>query len=203
MKKKKKQEKTEPKVHPVTIKELAEERKVEVACQKPIKLGWAIYGFATILYILNGIVTNLVVSQIPQELPIVDTLKDYKYTEEYNDYIAETQKQAGDKLTNGEISIDEYNYINETLSSDEKFEEFLRLLEDDDIVKQTIADYDAYTKKMDTAGKVYAGTSIASLSSLLIASLILAKYRFREMDIEEKRKKRAKELGIDLEQFEQ
>ena len=198
-----KKKKVEKLANPVTIEDLAKERRICAECQKPIKLGWAIYGFATLLYILNGIVTNFAVMNIPQELPITDTLKDYKQTEEYTDYIAETQRQATDKLTNGEISIDEYNYIIETLSSNEKFEEFLRLLEDDDVVKQTIAEYDTYAKKMDTAGKVYAGTSIASLSSLLIATLILAKYRFREMDIEDNRKKRAKELGIDLEQFEQ
>ena len=203
MKKKKKQEEIKASVHPITIADLAEERKQEVKCQNPIKLGWTIYALAAILYILNGLTANLVVDLIPEKAPIVSTLNNYKQTEEYNDYIAETQKQATDKLTNGEITVEEYNFIIETLSSDEKFEEFLRLIDGDEFVKQTITDYDEYKNKMNTVGKAYAGVSIASLSSVLIATLILAKYRMKEMDIEEKRKKRAKELGIDLEQFEQ
>lgn len=203
MKKKKKQEEIKASVHPITIADLAEERKQEVKCQNPIKLGWTIYAVAAILYILNGLTANLVVDLIPEKAPIVSTLNNYKQTEEYNDYIAETQKQATNKLTNGEITVEEYNFIIETLSSDEKFEEFLRLIDGDEFVKQTITDYDEYKNKMNTVGKAYAGVSIASLSSVLIATLILAKYRMKEMDIEEKRKKRAKELGIDLEQFEQ
>jgi hypothetical protein len=203
MKKKKKQEEIKAGVHPITIADLAEERKQEVKCQNPIKLGWTIYAVAAILYILNGLTANLVVDLIPEKAPIVSTLNNYKQTEEYNDYIAETQKQATNKLTNGEITVEEYNFIIETLSSDEKFEEFLRLIDGDEFVKQTITDYDEYKNKMNTVGKAYAGVSIASLSSVLIATLILAKYRMKEMDIEEKRKKRAKELGIDLEQFEQ
>lgn len=203
MKKKKKQEEIKASVHPITIADLAEERKQEVKCQNPIKLGWTIYAVAAILYILNGLTANLVVDLIPEKAPIVNTLNNYKQTEEYNDYIAETQKQATNKLTNGEITVEEYNFIIETLSSDEKFEEFLRLIDGDEFVKQTITDYDEYKNKMNTVGKAYAGVSIASLSSVLIATLILAKYRMKEMDIEEKRKKRAKELGIDLEQFEQ
>ena len=36
--------------------------------------------------------------------------------------------------------------------------------------------------------------SIAGLSSLMVATLVLAKYRTREMEIEENRKKRAEAL---------
>ena len=203
MKKKKKQEKVEPKVHPVTMKELAEERRICKECQKPIKIGWAIYAAAAILYLFNGFATQIAVASIPKEVPIVDQLGDYKYSSEYNDYIAETQKEAAFKLSNGEISIDEYNYLIETLSSNEKFEEFLRSIENDKEVQSVIADYDKYEKQIQELGKVYSGLSITALSTTVLATLILAKYRFREMDVEEKRKKRAKELGIDLEQFEQ
>lgn len=203
MRKKKKQEKVEPKVHPVTMKELAEERRVEVACQKPIKIGWAIYGAAAILYLLNGLFTQIAVTMIPQEEPIANQLIDYRYSAEYNDFIAETEKDAIDKLTKGEITLDEYNYLIETLSSDEKFEEFLRSIENDKEVQSVIENYDKYAEQIQELGKVYAGLSITALSSTLVATLILAKYRFREMDVEEKRKKRAKELGIDLEKYEQ
>ena len=202
MKKNKKQEKDEKKVHPITMKELADERKIEVECQKPIKIGWAIYGAAAILYLLNGLFTQIAVNMIPQEAPIADQLSDYKYSTEYDNFIVDTQKEALNKLINGEISIDEYNYLIETISSDEKFEEFLRSIENDKNVQSVIADYDSYEKQIQDLGRVYSGVSITSLSSTLISTLILAKYRFREMDIEEKRKNRAKELGIDLEQFE-
>ena len=147
MKKKKNQEEIKASVHPITIADLAEERKQEVKCQNPIKLGWTIYAVAAILYILNGLTANLVVDLIPEKAPIVSTLNNYKQTEEYNDYIAETQKQATNKLTNGEITVEEYNFIIETLSSDEKFEEFLRLIDGDEFVKQTITDYDEYKNK--------------------------------------------------------
>jgi hypothetical protein len=67
----------------------------------------------------------------------------------------------------------------------------LRTLENDKEVQKVIQDYDAYADKMNKIGKAYSGISITSLSSLLVATIILAKYRFREMDIEEARKKRA------------
>ena len=49
---------------------------------------------------------------------------------------------------------------------------------------------------MNSIGQKYSVLSITSLSSLLVATLILGKYRFREMDIEEARKKRA-EAGFE------
>ncbi len=203
MKRKKNQEKSEQIVRLITMKELADERKVEVECQKPIKLGWAIYGAAAILYLLNGLFTQIAVNMIPQEAPITDQLSDYKYSAEYNDFVAETQKDAVDKLTKGEISIDEYNYLTETISSNEKFEEFLRSIENDKNVQNVIINYDNYQKQIQDLGKMYSGISITALSSTLIATLILAKYRFREMDIEDKRKKRAKDFNIDLEKFQE
>ena len=52
MKRKDKQKVEEPKVHPITMKELAEEQQIIAKCQKPIKLGWILYGIAAIIYIL-------------------------------------------------------------------------------------------------------------------------------------------------------
>ena len=108
--------------------------------------------------------------------------------------VTEIQKDAANRLAEGEISIDEYNHIIDTVSSDKKFEEFLRSLKDDEHAKQIIAEYDEYANEMNKVGKVYSAATISSLGSILIATLILAKYRFREMDIEEARKKRREQF---------
>ena len=48
---------------------------------------------------------------------------------------------------------------------------------------------------MDSIGKKYSALTITSLGSLMVATLILAKYRTREMEIEENRKKREEALA--------
>ena len=93
-------------------------------------------------------------------------------------------------MTSGEITVDEYQYIMDTTSDEKNFEKFLRNLEDDEYVQKVIADYDEYAEQMNSIGMKYSVLSATSLSSLLVATLILAKYRFREMDIEDVRKKR-------------
>ena len=188
MKKGKKQESV---IRQLTPEELAEEEKKYQACKKPVQIGWAIYAFAATLYLCTGLFTKMAVDKIPQKAPIADALSEYKQSAEYNDFITETQKTALDKLTSGEITIDEYNYIIETTKDDKTFEEFLRTLENDKRVQRTISEYDSYEDAMNSIGQKYSALSITALSSLMVATLILAKYRFREMDIEEARKKRA------------
>ena len=188
MKKNKKQEPIKTELTPEEL--IAEENKYQ-ACKKPIKLGWTIYAIAAAIYLFNGLFAQYQMNQIPIKQPLTDELSGYKNTQAYNDYITEIQKDAINKLTRGEISIDEYNYIIETTKNNKTFEEFLRSLEDDKQVQQIIAKHDEYADEIDRIGKTYSGLSIASLSSVLVASLILAKYRFREMDIEDKRKQRA------------
>ncbi|MBQ4542341.1 MAG: hypothetical protein IJA23_05795 [Clostridia bacterium] len=188
MKKNKKQEPIKTELTPEEL--IAEENKYQ-ACKKPIKLGWTIYAIAAAIYLFNGLFAQYQMNQIPIKKPLTDELSGYKDTQAYNDYITEIQKDAISKLTRGEISIDEYNYIIETTKNNKTFEEFLRSLEDDKQVQQIIAKHDEYADEIDRIGKTYSGLSIASLSSVLVASLILAKYRFREMDIEDKRKQRA------------
>lgn len=187
MKKNKKQEPIKTELTPEEL--IAEENKYQ-ACKKPIKLGWTIYAIAAAIYLFNGLFAQYQMNQIPIKKPLTDELSGYKDTQAYNDYITEIQKDAISKLTRGEISIDEYNYIIETTKNNKTFEEFLRSLEDDKQVQQIIAKHDEYADEIDRIGKTYSGLSIASLSSVLVASLILAKYRFREMDIEDKRKQR-------------
>ena len=138
----------------------------------------------------------MAVDKVPTKPEPADALSEYRETDEYNQFIRETQNEALDKLVAGEISYEEYDDVVKTLSSDKKFEEFLRTLEDDKEVQKVLADYDQYAEQMNKIGKTYSAMQITSLSSLLIATIILAKYRFREMDIEEKRKKRAEELGV-------
>ena len=201
---KNKKEKKEPEVHMLSAQELCEEERKYQACKTPIKIGWSIYAFAATLYLCTGLFTSAAVKQIPEKRPIAESLAEYRESAEYNDFLAETQKDATDKLVNGEITVDEYNYIIETTSSDKKFEEFLRSLEDDKRVQNVIAEYDDYRDAMNSIGQKHSILSLTSLSSLLVATLILAKYRFREMDIEEARKKRD-EAGLNspFEEFRQ
>lgn len=200
----KKKEKKEPEIRMLNAQELCEEEKKYQACKKPIKVGWAIYAFAATLYLCNGLFTSLAVKQIPEKKPIAESLAEYRESDEYNIFLTEIQKDAIDKLVNGEITVEEYNNIIETTSSDKKFEEFLRSLEGDKHVQSVIAEYDDYKDAMNSIGQKNAILSITSLSSLLVATLILAKYRFREMDIEEARKKRD-EAGLNspFEEFRQ
>ena len=191
MKKKKKEEE----IRPLTPEELEQEEKMYQACKKPVQIGWAIYAFAATLYLCSGIFAKAAVDKIPQKPEPADALSEYRESDEYNQFIRETQNEALDKMMAGEISYEEYDEVVKTLSSDKKFEEFLRTLEDDKEVQKVIADYDKYADQMNEIGKKYSALQITSLSSLLIATIILAKYRFREMDIEEKRKKRA-ELDV-------
>lgn len=189
----KKNKKEEEKIRPLTPEELEQEEKLYQACKTPVKIGWGIYAFAATLYICSGLFAKAAVDKIPVKPEPVDALAEYRESDEYNEFIRQTQYEALDKLTAGEISIEEYNDVVETLSSDKKFEGFLRTLEDDKEVQKVISDYDKYAEQMNVLGKKYSGCQITSLSSLLIATIILAKYRFREMDIEEKRKKRAEQ----------
>lgn len=185
-----KKQKKENEIRPLTGDELLREELAYLDCKKPIKIGWAIFGVGAIAHFLTGLITGAVISDIPKQAPITDTLNSYRYEEKYNDYVTEIQKDAQNRLIEGEITMDEYNHIIDTVSSDKNFEEFLRSLKDDEHAKQIIAEYDEYAKQMNKIGNVYSTATISSLSAILISTLILAKYRFREMDIEEKRKKR-------------
>lgn len=193
----KKNKKQEQEVRPLTPEELEKEEQMYQACKKPVQIGWAIYAFAATLYLATGIFAKAAVDRVPVKPEPADALSEYRESDEYNEFIRETQYEALDKLTAGEISLEEYNDVIETISSDKKFEEFLRTLEDDKEVQRVIADYDKYAEQMNEIGKKYSACQITSLSSLLIATIILAKYRFREMDIEEKRKKRAEQNVFD------
>ena len=202
MKNKKKNK--EPEVRMLNAQELMEEEKKYQACKKPIQIGWAIYAFAATLYLCTGLFTSAAVKNIPEKKPITESLAEYRECEEYNVFLAEVQRDATDKLIAGEITADEYQHIIETTSSDKKFEEFLRSLEDDKRVQSVISEYDDYKDAMNSIGQKHSILSLTSLSSLLVATLILAKYRFREMDIEEARKKRD-EAGLNspFEEFRQ
>jgi hypothetical protein len=201
---KNKKEKKEPEIRQLTREELEQEEKQYQACKRPIQIGWGIYAFAATLYLCAGLFTRMAVDKIPEKAPIVETLSGYRETQEYNDFISEIQKTATDRLVAGEISLEEFDFIIEKTSSDEKFEEFLRGLEDNKYVQKTIEEYDDYKDAMNSIGQKYSALSITALSSLLVATLILAKYRFREMDIEEARKKRD-EAGLNspFEEFRQ
>ena len=187
---KKDKRKKEDKVRPLTPEELAAEEKRYQACKKPIKIGWGIYAFAATLYLCSGIFANMAVNKIPEKPEPADALSEYRETDEYNQFVKETQNEALNKLMSGEISVEEYDEVIKTVSDDKNFEKFLRTLENDKEVQKVIKDYDAYADQMNKIGKTYSGIQITSLSSLLIATIILGKYRFREMDIEEARKKR-------------
>lgn len=178
-------------IRPLTPEELAEEEKRYQACKTPVKIGWGIYAAATALYLCAGLFAQMAVNKVPEKPEPADELSEYRETDEYNQFIIATQNEALDKMMAGEISVEEYEEVIKTVSDDKTFEKFLRTLEDDKEVQKVIQDYDAYTEQMNKIGKAYSGMSITSLSSLLVASIILAKYRFREMDIEEARKKRA------------
>ena len=191
-----KKNKKEEAVRPLTPEELEKEEQMYQACKKPVQIGWAIYAFAATLYLCSGFGAKMAADKVPTKPEPADALSGYRETDEYNQFIRETQNEALDKLVAGEISYEEYEDVVKTLSSDKKFEEFLRTLEDDKEVQKVLADYDQYAEQMNKIGKTYSAMQITSLSSLLIATIILAKYRFREMDIEEKRKKRAEELGV-------
>lgn len=189
-----KKQKKEKEVRPLTGDELMREELAYLDCKKPIKIGWILYGTGALAYILSGLIANAVATTIPKQAHFTNTLETYKYSKKYTDYVTEIQKDAANRLAEGEISIDEYNHIIDTVSSDKKFEEFLRSLKDDEHAKQIIAEYDEYANEMNKVGKVYSAATISSLGSILIATLILAKYRFREMDIEEARKKRREQF---------
>ena len=178
-------------VRQLTPEELVEEEKKYQACKKPVKIGWAIYTFAATLYLCSGFFAKAAADKIPQKPPITESLSDYKNHAEYKDFISETQKVALNQLINGEITVDEYDYIIKTTKSDESFEEFLRNIENDERVQKVITAYDEYASEMNSIIKKHSALSITALSSLLVATAILAKYRLRELDIEDARKKRA------------
>lgn len=188
---KKDKRKNTDKVRPLTPEELAEEEKRYQACKTPVKIGWGIYAVAAALYLSAGLFTQMAVNNVPEKPEPADALSGYRETDEYNQFVRETQNEALNKMMAGEISVEEYEEVVKTISDDKTFEKFLRTLENDKEVQKVIQDYDAYADKMNKIGKAYSGISITSLSSLLVATIILAKYRSREMDIEEARKKRA------------
>ena len=194
--KRNRKEKKEPEVRALTPEELIEEEKRYQACKKPVQIGWAIYAFAATLYLCSGLFASAAAKKIPEKKPIVESLAEYRSCDEYIEFVNETQRIALDKLINGEITAEEYQHIIDTTNDDKKFEEFLRSLENNKYVQKTIEEYDDYKDAMNSIGQKYSALSITGLSSLLVATLILAKYRFREMDIEEARKKRA-EAGFD------
>ena len=187
--------KKEKEIRQLSPEELLEEERRYQACKKPVKIGWHIYACATIVYVINMLVASKAIQNLPQERPVVETLNDYRASEEYADFLTSIQKEATDKFTRGEISIEECQHIIETSSSDEKFEEFLRGLENDPRVQRVLADYDEFDKAYRSINSKYRVLALTSLSGILVANVILAKYRFREMDIEDARKKRAEALG--------
>ena len=104
--KKNKKEKKEPEVRPLTPEELEAEEKRYQACKKPVQVGWAIYAFAATLYLCSGFFASRAAARIPEKKPITESLSGYRESEEYNDFIRETQMTALDKLTNGEITLE-------------------------------------------------------------------------------------------------
>ena len=190
----KKDKKKEEKVRQLTPEELAEEERKYQACKKPIKVGWTIFALAATMHLCSGFFAYSAANKIPEKPEPADALSGYRETDEYNQFIIETQNEALDKLIAGEISHEEYDEVIKAISSDKKFEEFLRTLENDKEVQKVLNDYDAYAEQMNDIGRKYSALQITSLSSLLIATIILGKYRFREMDIEDARKKREEAL---------
>ena len=174
-------------VRELTEEELAFEEKRYNACKRPVRIGYSIYALAVAIWITNGLFAQSTVADIPKEKPLAEKLSYYKTSEKYTDFIAEAQRDAIKRLERGEISLDEYDYVMETLSSDAKFEEFLRSIDDLPDVKNAIQKYDRYNDTMRTLSRKYAGINLTSLGTLIVGTLILAKYRFREMDIEEAR----------------
>lgn len=199
---KKKATKKEPEIRQLTPEELAEEERIYQACKKPVKIGWGIFTAATTIYICAGLFTRINLSTIPQVAPPTDTLSEYRETDEYNEFVREAQNEALRLLTNGEITKEEYDQVVSTVSDDKKFEEFLRTLENDERVQKVLENYDKNQEQLRELGRKYSATSIAGLSGLLVASLILGKYRFKEMEIEEAREKRAKALEIQQQEVE-
>ena len=188
MKKNKKIE--ENQIRQLTPEELAEEEKQYNSCKKPIEIGWAIFVISAALYLSTAFFAKGAMMKIPQKDPLSKTLKEYKNSQQYTDYISAIQNEALNQLTNAEITVEEYKYIIETSSNDKKFEEFLRTIENDEYVQAVIKDYDENQDQINTIGKKYSTLTITALSSLMVSTLILAKYRFKEMDIEDARKKR-------------
>ena len=191
----KKKKTKDAEIRRLTPVELVEEERVYQACKKPIKIAWGIYTAAAALYLFSGLFTQRALMDIPKLNPPAETLSGYRDTDEYNEFIRDTQHEAIRQLTQGEITKEEYDYITSTISSDEKFEEFLRTLKEDKKVQQVLSNYDENQEQLDILGKKYAATSITGLSGVMVATLILGKYRFKEMEIEENREKRAKEFG--------
>lgn len=192
---KKKKTTKEPEVRKLTIQEYMEEEKVYQSCKKPIKIAWGIYAVAATLYLFGGLFAQREALNIPKLTPPAEAFSGYKESDEYGEFIREAQYEAMRQLQEGEITKEEYSHIVSTISSDEKFEEFLRDLKEDKRVQQALDDYDKTQEQLEVLGKKYAGTSIAGLSGIMVATLILAKYRTKEMDIEENRKKREEIFG--------
>ena len=190
MKTNKKKENKQDEIHPLTSEEIVKEELLYQSCKKPISIAWKIFAISATIYLSSAIFAKSAIDKIPIQKPIVESLDSYKQSEQYQDYITTAQKEALSQFTAGEISYDDYEYVIKTLSNDKKFEEFLRSLEDDKFVQQTIAKYDKYEDQINEIGKKYSALTITALSSLLVSTIILAKYRFREMEIEENRKKR-------------
>ena len=103
MKKKKKEEE----IRPLTPEELEQEEKMYQACKKPVQIGWAIYAFAATLYLCSGIFAKAAVDKIPQKPEPADALSEYRESDEYNQFIRETQNEALDKMMAGEISYED------------------------------------------------------------------------------------------------
>lgn len=199
MKNNKKQPKNTVNLTP-SIKELAAEERAYNACKKPIKIAWTIYAFAATIYLCSGIFANAAIKDMPELEPLDSTLHEHKYSDAYSEFKSELETEAYNKMLAGEITADEYKYTLKTISDDKKFEEFLRTLESDPEVQKALAEYDDYNSALDRIGKTYSALAITSLSSLLVSTIILAKYRFREMDIEEKRKKRDEAANTEKQQ---
>ncbi len=187
MAKKKKQDETRE----LTKEELLVEEQKYLSSKKWITRGWHLFACASILYFLNGMIGRSAIMNLPQEKPIIEQLDDYRDTEKFNDYMTAVQNEATDRLMRGEITVEEYNYVVETVSSDENFEKFLRSLEDDERVQKVVQNYDKFKQEYVALSRKHSGVSIVALSSLLVSTLILGKHRFREESIEEARKKRA------------
>jgi hypothetical protein len=180
-----------------TLEELALEEQRYKACKKPIKITCVIYAFAATLYLCNQLATGAAISKLPEREPIESTLQEYQSSHEYINFKTELQNEAYNKLINGEITTDEYNFALKIIHDDQKFEDFLRTIEDDPEVQQALAEYDDYNNTIRNINKTYSALAITSLSSLLVSTIILAKYRFREMDIEEARKKREEAKSLE------
>ena len=193
MKNKRKQEE----IRQLTPEEFAEEERKLQRYRKIIKVLWMEYGISAIMYISNGLIASTVTEDMQKPEPITTRLSHYRNSVEYNDYISYIQREIVAGYENGEIDIDEFDRLMSITKDEEHFEQFLRSL-DDRYVQRIITETDNLEKDWQRVGQTYAGLNIASLTTLMGATIPMAVFREKEDGIEEARKKRAEKLSSEV-----